>query len=64
MEVSRNFGQILQFRNDRVLACFADASVGTVPISTAEFEWKKLVSIQDGLKLETAIELVPNLSEP
>ncbi len=30
----------------------------------AEFEWKKLVSIQDGLKLDTAIELVPNLSEP
>jgi hypothetical protein len=61
--VSR-FDQILRFRDDRVVVCFSDASVGTLPIGTAELEWKKLIDIQDGQAVEAVIEPVPNVSQP
>lgn len=61
---SGKFDQILRFRADRVLLSFADASVASLPIGTAETEWKKLVSIQDGMTIEAAMEPVPRSTTP
>jgi hypothetical protein len=54
----RNFDTFLRFRNDRVLACFVDASLGAIALGTPELEWKKLISIRDGQRIQADIERV------
>jgi hypothetical protein len=59
-----NLKEMLRVRDSRVFVCFADASVGTLPVDTPEFEWKKLANIRDGMKIEAEIDFLPNLSSP
>lgn len=56
--------EVLQVRDGRVIVCFTDASVGTLAVDTPELEWKKLVSIRDGLKIEAEVEPIRHLSSP